>query len=381
NVGPLVVGVLEPATQETEFFRNGGGIVLGPGGPVMAGGTPSAGVISPTGQRMFTILATGLLTSNLDVATGRFLPTAFNADANLGASDNLIIVRGTPAQEPRRSQDPQNVFRFIAIDRDTSGGTNTGRIFVGSRNDALAVQPPPVFDVLDLQNGPFLGNEICTDPTGNLLYIPNITDGAVSFVNLANVPAGGMMIDGSQAVVMNGAGAVVWRRAALNVNVLNGLVCFQNRIFTSDFNNQVRSADIMADGTLAEVAGSPFALTSTAPFGLTVDPRGRFLALMSGAGPNNQVQLLTINQATGAVTETSALNVGPGRFPQGLAASLLDSLIMTEIEAGTLVTSIAVDPNTFALTQENPRQFVDNSATANFNRNIVAPFYVDALGF
>jgi 6-phosphogluconolactonase (cycloisomerase 2 family) len=120
-------------------------------------------------------------------------------------------------------------------------------------------------------------------------------------------------------------------------------------------------------GALTAVSGSPFA-AGTNPVGTAVDPTGRFLYVANngshnhGAGPlaGANVSAYTINASTGALTAVSGSPFA-GPRPWGIAVDPTGRFLYVTNDATDNVSAYTISPGTGALTAVSGSPFAEGA--------------------
>jgi hypothetical protein len=112
-----------------------------------------------------------------------------------------------------------------------------------------------------------------------------------------------------------------------------------------------------ADGSVREIAGSPFQTEAAGTFlgnrSLVIDASGRYAYLITGFSSTSGIARLTLEPATGTVVSSSrSPSVSPVRSPLALAADPSAEFLFAMTQRGTCcpgaldLTALAIDPGT-----------------------------------
>jgi 6-phosphogluconolactonase (cycloisomerase 2 family) len=134
--------------------------------------------------------------------------------------------------------------------------------------------------------GASVARSITVDPRGKFVYVPT-HPGAVAVLGI-DADTGALSHVAGSPFATGGTGALA---AAVDPS---SRFLYVSHIVSNDVSGFSINGE---SGVLSPLQGSPF--ISEAPYGITIEPSGRFLYL---ASPSAQMQVFSINAATGAIT-------------------------------------------------------------------------------
>jgi len=228
--------------------------------------------------------------------------SAFSIDATSGA---LTQITGSPfAAEtgPRGvAVDPSGKYVYVT----NHGDDDVSAYSITAATGALTPVPGSAFETGDT---PF---DVVVDPSGKFVYVTNHLSGNVSAYTLAAATGALTPVPGSPFTAGSEPHGVAVDPSGKFVYVANHA---SNNVSAYSIN--------AASGALTELAGSPFADTSpqegvTAPYGLAVDPSGKFVYVANNG--TGDVSAFSLDATSGALMEVGTFAAGTG--PHGVAVA------------------------------------------------------------
>ena len=399
--GLVLVGSQGSGLIETFSFNlnNGGSSAISntptdtSGQTCVLNGIPSSIVVDPKGAYAYAILNEN--SSCAGSSTG-ILAFKINSNGTTSPAGNLVSLNPVPLSSPvavvpgMMVMDPAGKFLFVA-DRATTTNPNGAGLFVSgsvsvfaigsggaltevagspffptpqiivpqSSLDIISVAPTPtVFPPIGL-NG--IQNSVCSTvglnpPTSQYLYaVDNVGNQVFEFA--VNTTSGVLTNPtvmpqepsfGADAlpvgVAVDPCNRFVYVTGSLNSRVNAYTIC------NGGPNQSSTRCPSTPDGSLVEVAGSPFSLSgSNIQAGpLAVDPFGNFVYVLGTR--SNTINVLKISPVTGAVSASNPATVATGLGPTSIAIRPDDNWLFVTNFNGPSVSQYSITPSTGALT-------------------------------
>lgn len=330
------------------------------------GGQPSSMVIDPAGAFAYASILGAACNK------GNFI-AGFKIN-----SDGTLTAAGTPVTDPNPlalAMDSSGKFLFVAQGNGLQVyaiGSDASLTPVSANYTALPTAFTPNFVALAVTPTAFPGtgingtqNAVCSvpgtnPPTGEFLYaVDNSNNNAVWVFS----------VDTSTGALGNPPGMTAVPFFSTD-QVPAGIAvdpCDRFAYVSDSFNSKISAYVICttvivptpcphADGTLAQVEGSPFSVTGNAN-GLgpiTVDPYGNNVYVVGTL--SNTVSAFRISSTTGALTSMSPAVVATGLEPKSIAIRKDDNWMFIANHNGATVSQYSIVPATGALTAAAPIQ-------------------------
>jgi 6-phosphogluconolactonase (cycloisomerase 2 family) len=307
-------------------------------GYVLAGNSPTSVAVTPSGKFAYV------------VNNGDSTVSGFAINSSNGA---LTPVTGSPvatgADPVSVAVTPSGKFAYVT----NSGADTVSGYAIDSATGALTA----------LTSSPFATDEtpnaVMVDLTGQFVYVTNSFSHDVSAYTIDTSTGALTAISGSPFAT----GGLGPRSIAVDPSDAFLYVASGDNSVGQDLGVVSAYTINSTTGALTAIAGSPFASGGTSPFGVTVDPTGRFLYVANNN--SNNVSAFTINSTTGALTAIAGSPVPTDSGPISVTVDPTGQFLEVANNGYDNITEYAINTSTGGLS------FI-NSVSARYAPNSLA---------
>lgn len=282
---------------------------------------------SPNGSSQREVLYAAYPTPNGGGAGGSMVPMTINLGSGALTALNSV---GGPGNAFTVLADPANKFLY-------SSDFNTDLVFAyaidGNTGNLTAVNGSPFSTPLSAAEN---GGPLAIDPVGSFLFFADASGNIFTFLRNS---------DGTLTLSPAPAVQDMEQPFALAVDPAGKFLYAANH---SDSSGTGEVSVFSIDGTtggLAAVSGSPFSFTqsNSEPWGVALSHDGNFL--FTALSNTNQIAVLTINRATGAITPIAGSPFPAGEsIPEGLVLSPSGKYLYSGNGSASSISAFSVDP-------------------------------------
>ena len=282
-------------------------------GSFTSGLAPASVAADPTAPCLYVANSqdpvTPIAVFSIDLTTGALVP---------GQSPPMSVLEVDPVSI---AMVPKGTFVFVA--------NYSGNVSVFSVNSATCA-------LTEISGSPFpagtLPQAVAIDPTGNSLYVANLSDNDLSAYSVASTTGGLTPIAGSPYMTGSAPTAVAIDPSGKFVYVANS--------FDDTFSVFTRDTTTGALTSLGLVA------TDGAPFSVAVDPTDKFV-FVPYLGSPGAVEAFALDTSTGVLTKVGGFTAGDN--PEFVAVDPSGKFVYATNNGSSSVSEFVIDPNTGAL--------------------------------
>lgn len=318
------------------------GVISPTGNPLPTGGMPFAIAITPS-------LSTLFLDNNASDSISAY---TINSDGSLTAASGTAATGTMPMG---MAIDPAGKFLFVA-----NQGSSNISVYSINGTTLTEVSGSPFTTIPAGSTVPTLPTAVAVSGTGNFLYVANNFTGTVSAYSIA--ASGALTPLGPSPYTVGTApsglgippsGGFLYVANTGSNNVSAFAIC--DKVVTSCANPS------SPDGTLTQVAGSPFS-AGIGPVAIAVDPAFNFLYVLDKQ--SSQVSEYSFAPGTGVLSPLSTPSVSTGLTPF--------SLVVISGTTGTNVGNTLTNPTDFVYVANNGASTV-SAFTLNTTSGVLTP--------